>query len=137
MFESSVPPPVPELLIVPLVNVKFVTVVPLTPLPAVFWMFIRSNDGLSVDVSEIPWLVVFWIVPPEFAVPVPRTLRLPLDPVLFSTMPLAAPLADTLLNFNPLAPIVVFATFSAAPGVGVNVLVVLVPVTVPPPLALH
>src|ERR1051325_11772834 len=60
----------PDLLIVPLANVKFVTLVPLIPLPSVLWMFMLVNDGLRVPFSEIPWPVVFWIVPPLLAVPV-------------------------------------------------------------------
>src|SRR3954469_18839396 len=60
MFESNEPAiaAVPELLIVLFVNENPFTSVPFTPLRAVFWMFILSNDGLNVDVSEMPWLVV-------------------------------------------------------------------------------
>ena len=54
MLESSVPPPVPELLIVPLSKVKPATSVPLTPLPAVPWIDILVNDGFIVSASEIP-----------------------------------------------------------------------------------
>src|SRR4029077_16809712 len=79
----------------------------------------------------IPFVVVFWIVPPE-------TVKPP-APVLFSRMPFAGPEAavpaDPLGNFNPEAPIVVFATLSAVPVVVVIVLVVSVAVTVPPPVA--
>ncbi len=64
MFDSSAAPPVPELSIDPLTKLKLVTVVPLTPLPAEFLMASPVNDGLRVLVSETPWLVLFWIVPP-------------------------------------------------------------------------
>ena len=56
-------------------------------------------------------------------------------PVLLSTMPLAAPLAEMLWKVRPLAPIVVLATLSAVPVVVVRVLPAPVTVTVPPPVA--
>src|SRR5438552_10160183 len=59
MFESSAPPPVPELLIVPFVKLKFTTPVPFTPLLAVLWIFTLLNDGESVLVSRTPSLVMF------------------------------------------------------------------------------
>src|SRR5215208_5526840 len=108
-FDSSTPRAVPELSIELLLNVKLVTCVPLTPLPAVFWIDIQLNEGLSVLVSEMPWLVVFRMVPPLLALPVPVTVRLPEEPVLLSTMPLVGPLAavpaEMLRNFRPLLPI--------------------------------
>src|SRR5437868_9374986 len=128
MFESATA--VPVVSTVPLVNVKFVTVVPLTPLPPVFLIVTALNDGLSVLVSDTPWLVVFWIVPP-------LTVRLPEAPVLFRMMPLDGPEAvvpaDAVANFKPPAPIVVFVTFSAMPVVVASVLVELVDEMVPPP----
>ena len=54
MFEVSAPSAVPELSIRPLVNEKFVTVVPRTPLSAVFWMNMRSIDTFRVFVNETP-----------------------------------------------------------------------------------
>jgi hypothetical protein len=78
----------------------------------------------------------FWIVPPLPAEPVPLTVNPPLEPVLLSTMPLAAPFAEMLRNLRPEAPIVAFATLSAVPAVVVNVLAVFVADTVPPPVAL-
>src|SRR5215210_1766119 len=116
----------------PFVNVKFVTPVPFTPPAPVSLMVNELNDGLSVLVSDTPWLVVFWIVPPV-------TARLPEEPVLLSTMPLAGPdaavPAETLANFRPPTPIVVFATLRPIPVVVVIVLAVFVAVTVPPPVA--
>src|SRR5215468_9194981 len=89
-------------------------------------MCMRSNDGLRVLVSEIPAAVVFWIVPPLFAVPAPTTVRPPLEPVLFRTIPLDGPTpalpAEMLLNSSLLAPIVVLATLSAIPLLVVSVL---------------
>ena len=95
---------------------------------------IHANDGDLVLVRLMP-TPPFWMVPPDPALPVPSTDRLPLAPVLLSTMPLVAPLDEMLLNFRPLAPMVVFATLSAVAVVVVRVLVVSVAVTVPPPVA--
>src|SRR5829696_1630877 len=78
---------------------------------------------------------MFLIVPPVPAEPLPDTVRLPLEPVVLSTIPLAPPLAVMLRNFNPPAPIVVLATLRAVPVVVVSVLAVSVAVTVPPPVA--
>src|SRR3954466_890733 len=79
------------------------------------------------------------MVPPEPALPVPDTVRPPNEPVVLRMMPFVGPLAavpaEMLRNFRPEAPIVVFATLSAVPVVVVSVLVVLVAVTVPPPVA--
>ena len=58
IFDASRTLAVPELLILPFVKMKFVTKVPLTPLSPVFSINTRSNDGLSVPVSEIP-IVLF------------------------------------------------------------------------------
>src|SRR5215208_5655627 len=103
------------------------------------------NDGLSVLVSEMPWLVVFRIVPPLLAPPVPVTVRLPDDPVLLSTMPLAGPLApvptEMLRKRRPVsepplpAPIVVLVTLRAVPVVVVIVLAAPITRSVPPVLA--
>src|SRR5262245_23463572 len=112
------------------------------PLPAEFRIFMFVNDGLSVLVSAIPWLVAFWIVPPDPSpptdvLPPPVTVSPPLAPVLFRTMPLAAPLDEMLLNVSPLAPMVVFATFRAVPVCELIVLFDPVTLTVPPPVALN
>ena len=45
--------------------------------------------------------------------PLPVTVRPPLLPVVFSTMPLVAPFAEMLRNSRLFAPMVVFATLSA------------------------
>jgi hypothetical protein len=75
-------------------------------------------------------------VPPLFALPVPVTVRPAVEPVLLSTIPLAAPLAEMLWKVIPEPPIVVFWTFSAVPVVEEIVLPVPPTVTVPPPVAL-
>ena len=75
-------------------------------------------------------------MPPELALPVPVTVSPPLDPVVLSTMPLAAPLAEMLWNVRSLAPIVVLATLSAVPVVETMLLFEPVTVTVPPFVAL-
>jgi hypothetical protein len=105
------------------------------PLPLLFVIFMRVRETSRVVVSEIPSAVEFWIVPPLFAVPDPVTVRPPLEPVLFSTMPLEAPLEAMLRNVMSLTPIVVFTTLSAIPEV---VVITFPPVTliVPPPVAL-
>src|SRR5262249_17917197 len=135
------PSPVPELLMVPFLNVKFVTPVPEIPLPDVLWIFMFVNDGLMVLVSEMPVLVVFWIVPPEPSpptdeFPLPLTVRPPLEPVVFSTIAVAARSAALVWRSGPPAPIVVFAAFSAGPGVVRGVLFEPVTLTVPPPVAM-
>src|SRR5262249_37819055 len=142
MLDVSTPSPVPELLMVPFLNVKFVTPVPEIPLPDVLWMFMFVNDGLMVLMSEMPVPVVFWIVPPELSPPtdefaLPLTVRPPLEPVVLRTIPFAAPFAAMLLKLRPLAPIVVFATFSAVPVVVASVLADRVTLTVPPPVAVN
>ncbi len=43
---------------VPLLNVKFVTDDPSTPLRPMFWRFMLVNDGLRVLASKIPVPVV-------------------------------------------------------------------------------
>src|SRR5919198_1968627 len=107
-------------------------------------MFMLLKDGANVLVSEIPApVVVFWIVPPDESppwdvFPPPATVRLPLAPVLLSTIPLAPPVAEIFWKLRPFAPIVVFATLSAGPAPGVvPPIVLLAPVTftVPPPVA--
>ena len=128
MLAVSAPSAVPESSIEPFVNEKLVTVVPLIPLSAVWLITIRVSETSRVLVSDIPAPVLCWIVPPDPALPDPRTDRPPLEPVLLSTMPLAGPdapvPAEMLLNFRPLAPMVVFATLSAVAVVVVRVLVV-------------
>ena len=66
----------------------------------------------------MPWPVVFWIVPPELLLALPASpviVSPPLDPVLLSTMPLTAPLAEMLWNVTSDAPMVVLAMLSAVP----------------------
>src|SRR5262245_1781749 len=76
------------------------------------------------------------MVPPEPAVvPVPVTVRPPLDPVVFKMMPFVAPLAEMLRNVSPFEPMVVLATFRAVPVVVVKALPDPVTPTVPPPVA--
>jgi hypothetical protein len=90
--------------------------------------------------------VVFWIRPPEqvgaagvHVPPLPVTVKPPVAPVVFSRIPLGAPLLEMLRNVNPPGPIVVFATFNAVPVVVVMVLTIdvlfWVTVRVPPPVA--
>src|SRR4029450_6679115 len=91
--------------------------------------------------------VEFWIAPPEHVgtdvqfPAFPVTVRPPLAPVVLRTMPFTAPFDEMLRNANPLAPMVVFATFSAVPVVVVSVLTMLVlfcvALTVPPPVAVN
>ena len=59
------------------------------------------------------------------------------EPVLFSTMPLAAPFEETLRKVSPVAPMVVLATLSAVPVVVASVFAEPVTLTVPPPVALN
>ena len=59
------------------------------PLSALSLMFMNESDGLMVVLRTTPSAVVFWIVPPVPAAPVPVTVSPPLRPVLLSTMPLA------------------------------------------------
>src|SRR5919197_3747340 len=107
-------------------------------------MFMLLKDGANVLVSEIPApVVVFWMVPPDESppwdvFPPPATVRLPLAPVLLSTIPFAPPVAEIFWKLRPFPPIVVFATLSAGPAPGVvPPIVLLEPVTftVPPPVA--
>src|SRR5919197_1916760 len=107
-------------------------------------MFMLLKDGANVLVSEIPApVVVFWMVPPDESppwdvFPPPATVRLPLAPVLLSTIPFAPPVEEIFLKLRPLAPIVVFAPLGAGPAPGVvPPIVLLEPVTftVPPPVA--
>src|SRR5262245_8314957 len=102
----------------------------------------KLNDGLCVDVREMAWPVVLWIVPPVHVdavdvhvPPLPLTVRPPLVPVLLRAMPLTAPLAVMLRKVRPLAPMVVLATVRAVPVVVVSVLALPVRVMVPPPVA--
>ena len=76
-----------------------------------FVIFMYPRLTLEVFAKRMPWLIVAWIVPPEpllVAPPSPVTFRPPLDPVLFSKMPLVAPLDEILWKFSPLGPMVVF-----------------------------
>src|SRR5919197_76847 len=134
----------PDLSIVPYVKLNPFVDVPSIPLRNVLWMFMLLKDGANVLVSEIPApVVVFWIVPPDESppwdvLPPPATVRLPLAPVLLSTIPLAPPVAEIFWKLRPFPPIVVFATLSAGPAPGVvPPIVLLAPVTltVPPPVA--
>src|SRR5919201_3157410 len=134
----------PDLSIVPYVKVNPFVDVPSIPLRNVLWTFMLLKDGANVLVSEIPApVVVFWMVPPDESppwdvFPPPATVRLPLAPVLLSTIPFAPPVAEIFLKLRPLAPIVVFATLSAGPAPGVVPPIVLfapVTFTVPPPVA--
>ncbi len=85
MLFSSLASPAP--VIVPSVKLNPLTWVPLTPLSPVFSSRMFRNDGPVVFVSEMPWPVVPWIVPPELSppcavLPPPVTVRPPLAPVL-------------------------------------------------------
>ena len=87
----------------------------------------------------MPWPVVFWIVPPELLLALPASpviVSPPLDPVLLSTMPLTAPLAEMLWKVTSDAPMVVLAMLSAVPVPELMVLPAPCTVTVPPPVAL-
>ena len=67
--------------------------------------------------------VLFAIVPPEPALPVPLTFSPPVEPVVSRMIPVfEPPLLEILWNSRLLAPIVVFATFRAVPVVVVSVL---------------
>src|SRR3954468_3277516 len=138
---SSMPSSVaelPALVMLQPVRVNPLTLVPLMPSSPVLMRFIDDRLTDCVLVNTMPLPVVFWIVPPEPAPPVPDTVRPPLAPVVFRMIPFVGPLAvpaEMLRNFRPLAPIVVFATLRAVPVVVVKVLVVSVAVTVPPPVA--
>ena len=103
-----------------LASVKFTTFVPKMPLVPIFVIFMKLNEGDVVELRETAWPVVFWIVPPvqaeasEVQVPaLPVTVNPPLAPVLFSMIPFTAPSALMLRKVNPLAPMVVLATFKA------------------------
>src|SRR5919206_1048410 len=109
-----------------------------------FMTFMKLNDGLSVDASEMAWPEVFGIVPPvqlDVVVvqvpPLPLTVRLPLEPVPLRTMPFTAPFVSTLRKLSPLEPIVVPSTRSVVPVVEASVLAEPVTFTVPPPVALN
>src|ERR1044071_3388741 len=108
MFEVFTPRPVPELSITPLVKVKFVTRVPLTPLSVEFWMNTRSSETPEALVNETP-LVELRIAPPVQEAadvqlpPLPETLKLPV--VVLSTMPLAAPFDEMLWKVAARSPL--------------------------------
>ena len=116
-----------------LASVKFVTFVPKMPLVPMFVIFMKLNDGVCVEFNEMAWPVVFWIVPPvqveasEVHVPAfPLTIKLPDDPVLLRTMPLAPPVALRLRNVKLLLPMVVLVTLIAAPPAAEIVLMTVV-----------
>ena len=114
---------------------------PMTPSdvpPSVVFAFVKFmsvSEMLTALMKLAPRLVMFWMVPPVPAGPVPVTVRPALAPVPLRTMPFGAPLAEMLWNVIPLAPMVVLATFSAVPVVVAIVLAVPVTLTVPPPVA--
>src|SRR5690242_14939620 len=56
--------------------------------------------------------------------PLAEIVRPLVEPVLFNTIPLVAPLDEMLLKVRPLAPMVVFVTLSAAPVVDEIVLMI-------------
>ena len=78
--------------------------------------FMSVSEMLTALMKLAPRFVMFWIVPPEPAGPVPLTVRPAVVPVWFRTMPFGAPLAEMLRNSSSLAPMVVLATLSAVPG---------------------
>src|SRR5438132_500615 len=94
---------------------------------AVFVRFMFFSVTFWVLVSVTPLPVLFEMVPPVPAeVLVPVTVSPPELPVILRTIPgfaLAMALVELMLrNVTPLAPIVVFAMFSAVPVVDVMVL---------------
>src|SRR5947207_3415686 len=102
-------------------------------------MLIEDRLRFDVLLADTPSPVVFWIVPPDPAAPVPVTVRPPLVPVALSTIPLVGPPpavpAEILWNLSPAAPMVVFETVSALAVDVLRVLPASVAVTVPPPVA--
>src|SRR4051812_19715829 len=104
-------------------------------------MLIHASETLAVLVREmpVPWLaaapVLFWMVPPVPAAPLPVTVRPPALPVLFRVMPMTVPpLEEMERKVIPAAPMFVFVTLSAEP---VPVVMLLMPVAsaVPPALS--
>src|SRR5205085_11471680 len=76
-------------------------------------------------------------LPPRLVLdPSPVTVRRPLEPVPFNTIPLAPPFAEMCSKVSPLAPMFVLDTFRAVPVVESIVLAEPVTLTVPPPVAL-
>src|SRR5262245_60610042 len=69
--------------------------------PTVFWM----RPPVHVGVAEVQ------------TPPLPVTVRPAVAPVVFNTIPFAAPLAEMLRNVRPVPPMVVLATFNAVPVV--------------------
>src|SRR2546421_4452981 len=114
-FVFSAPPTVP-LDAEPLVVLAFVKFIQLRLMP-------RALIKLA------PRGEFFWMVPPVPALPLPVTVRPPVAPVLFTMMPLVAPLQAMLRNVSPLAPIVELATLSAVVVGAVVLPMVFVPVT--------
>ena len=83
------------------------------------------NDVLIVLVSVIPWLVVFWIVPPEWSPPtdvspLPVIVKLPL--ILVKTIPLAPPLAETLVNETASGVVLLLLVISTAISVNLSMI---------------
>src|SRR5262245_30975422 len=111
----------------------------------VLFRTIPVPTGIAVLLSAP---TVFWMRPPvhvgvaEVQTPaLPVTVRPAVAPVVFNTIPFAAPLAEILRNVRPLAPMLVLATFSAVPVVVAIVFTIVVlfcvAVTVPPPVAVN
>jgi hypothetical protein len=66
-----------------------------------------ESERLLVDVNTPP-CTLFWMVPPEPAVPMsPVTVGPAVAPVVLRMMPFAAPFAEMSWNVSPPAPIVV------------------------------
>ena len=121
---------------------KFVTELMLMPKLPVLLMPRLVSDTSRVLVRLTPTPVVLVIRPPVVLspfTPLPVTVSPPLVPVLFSTMPFAAPLAEMLWNVRSPLPMLVLTTLSAPPGPEL-MLLLCAPVgsstvTVPPPVA--
>ena len=104
---------------------------------ALFVRFMFLSETPEALLKSMPFPVLFEIVPPvPGVVLMPVTVRPPLSPLVFSTMPGLALAVDALMlwNVRSQAPMVVLATLSAVPVVVVSVLVVAVAVTVAPVL---
>ena len=134
-------------MISPSVKLNPLTCVPLIPLSPVFSNCMFRNDGPVVLVSEMPWPVVFWIVPPELSPPCaveprPVIVSPAVAPVVFSTIPLAGSAAAVALpdemrwKVAPPAPMSVLCTLSAVADIESIVLPVPETTSVPLPVAL-
>src|SRR5215218_4586284 len=109
--------------------------------PVLCWIVppVQSAVLGAVRVAAVPTTAFGVTAPPQTPLVLPVTVRPPLAPVLSRLIPIpavpeAVP-AEMLWNVRPLAPIVVFWTFSAVPVVVARVLVAPVTLTVPPPVA--